>query len=68
VPFYEELALRFAEAGVAAVAIDPRGRVIGMLLDDREDVREQPALNVGELRALDRGVDRGALQPVDRRP
>jgi hypothetical protein len=50
------------------VAIDPRGRVIGMLLDDREDVREQPALDVGELRALDRGVDRGALQPVDRRP
>jgi carboxymethylenebutenolidase len=26
VPFYEELALRFAEAGVAAVAIDPYGR------------------------------------------
>ena len=29
VPFYEELALRFAEAGVAAVAIDPYARTAG---------------------------------------
>jgi carboxymethylenebutenolidase len=28
-PFYEELALRFAEAGVHAVAIDPYGRTAG---------------------------------------
>jgi hypothetical protein len=49
-------------------AVDPRGGVGGVLLDNREDVGEQAALGFGELGVLDRRLNRRALQPVDRRP
>jgi hypothetical protein len=59
---------RVHERLLDAGAIDPPGRVRGVLFDDREDVREQTALGLGELGVLDRCLDRGALQLVDRRP
>jgi hypothetical protein len=51
-----------------ALAVDRRGGVVGVLLDDREQVPEQLALGLGQ-----RGVgDRDAVAPideaVDRRP
>ena len=49
-----------------ALAVDLDGRVVGVLLDDREEVAEQPALGLGEVGALDRGVGVGALDAVDR--
>jgi carboxymethylenebutenolidase len=33
-PFYKELALRFAEVGIAAVAIDYYGRTAGLVARD----------------------------------
>ena len=39
------------------LAVDLHGRGVGVLLDDREDVGEQAALELGEVRALDRRVD-----------
>jgi hypothetical protein len=48
--------------------IDLRRRVSRMLLDDGEDIRQQPVLDLGELRALNRGVNRRALEPIYRRP
>ena len=54
------------------LAVDPHRRGVGVLLDDREDVREQAALELGEVRALDRrvharadGVDRLAARAGD---
>ena len=37
-------------ASLDALAIDPRSGLIGMLLDDREQVAEQLALGLVELR------------------
>src|SRR3954470_19105081 len=48
-PFYEELALRFAENGVEALAIDYFGRTAGLVSDDNrgEDFDYQP--HVGQI-------------------
>jgi hypothetical protein len=48
-----------------AVAIDHDGRLVSVLLDDREQIREQPALDGRQLGALDRGLRVGALEAVD---
>jgi hypothetical protein len=39
---------------------------VGVLFDDREQVRQQPALDGRQLGALDRGLCVGALDAVDR--
>jgi hypothetical protein len=50
-----------------AVAIDGLGDLLGVLLDDREQVREQLALELGEVRGRLEGGRGVALQPdVDR--
>ena len=48
-------------------AVDLHRRRVGVLLDDREDVRQQAALELGEIGALDLRMARGA-DGVDRRP
>jgi hypothetical protein len=48
------------------VAIDHDGRLVSVLLDDRKQIREQPALDGRELGALDRRLRVGALDAVDR--
>jgi hypothetical protein len=50
-----------------SIAIDDDGRVCGVLLDDREQVAEQPPLFRRQLRAVDGGVIVGMLDPSDRR-
>ena len=60
------------EEGVLdALAVDLDGRVVGVLLDDREQVAEQPALGLGELGAqrparAPRGARRGRPAPARR--
>jgi hypothetical protein len=55
------------EEGVLdAVAVDDDGRLVGVLLDDREQVAEQPPLGLGELGAGDRRVRVGVFDRVDR--
>jgi hypothetical protein len=49
------------------VAIDGDGRLIGVLLDDREQIAEQAPLGRGQLDTLDRRVGIGARELVDRR-
>jgi hypothetical protein len=49
------------------IAIDLECRLMGVLLDDREQIRQQPALDRRQLGALDRGLRVGALDAVDRR-
>jgi hypothetical protein len=49
-----------------ALAIDLHRRGVGVLLDDREDVRQQAALELGEIGPVDLGVTAGADR-VDRR-
>jgi hypothetical protein len=48
------------------LAIDYDGRLVSVLLDDREQIRQQPALDSRKLGALDRGLRVGALDAVDR--
>jgi hypothetical protein len=48
-------------------AVDRRSRLVRMLLDDREQVREQPSLGRGQLGAVDLRVRLGMLQAIDRR-
>ncbi len=48
------------------VPIDHDGRLVSVLLDDREQIRQQPALDSRQLGALDRGLRVRALDPVDR--
>jgi hypothetical protein len=48
------------------IAIDLERRLVGVLLDDREQIRQQPALDRRQLGALDRGLRVGALDAVDR--
>jgi hypothetical protein len=48
------------------LAIDHDGRLVSVLLDDREQIRQQPALDGRQLGALDRGLRVGALNAVDR--
>jgi hypothetical protein len=48
------------------LAIDHDGRLVSVLLDDREQIRQQPALDGRQLGALDRGLCVGALDAVDR--
>jgi hypothetical protein len=48
------------------VAIDREGRLVSVLLDDRKQVREQPALDGRQLGALDRRLCVGALDAIDR--
>jgi hypothetical protein len=58
---------RVHERLLNALAVDRLGRVIGMLLDDREQVAEQPALDRGQLGALDRLVSLRVLDAIDGR-
>jgi hypothetical protein len=50
------------------VAVDRRRRLIGVLLDDREQVPEQSLLERRQIGPLRRGVDVGIAQVVDRGP
>src|SRR5262249_59641590 len=57
------------EEGVLhARALYGDGGVLGVLLDDREQIAEQPALGVGEVGADDRRVLLGMRDAVDRHP
>jgi hypothetical protein len=58
---------RVHERLLDALAVDRLHRLIGVLLDDREQVAEQPALGDRQLRALDRLARGRVLDPVDRR-
>jgi hypothetical protein len=49
-----------------ALTIDHDGCLVSVLLDDREQIRQQPALDGRQLGALDRGLRVGALEAVDR--
>jgi hypothetical protein len=49
------------------VAVDLDDRVLGVLLDDREQVAEQLPLEVGQVGPLDRPVLLGMDDPIDRR-
>ena len=51
-----------------AIPIDDHRSLVGVLLDDREQVAEQPPFTLGELGALDRTVGRRMVDPIDRRP
>jgi hypothetical protein len=57
---------RVHERLLDCVAIDRDRGLLGVLLDDREQVAEQPPLGVGQLRALDRRVLLGVADLVDR--
>ncbi len=59
---------RVDERRLDAVAIDRDRRLRGVLLDDREQVREQSALGRVELRAPTRTDLRSVLDQIDRRP
>jgi hypothetical protein len=48
------------------VAVDRDRGLLGVLLDDREQVAEQPPLGLGQLGALDRPVLLGVADLVDR--
>src|SRR4051794_24103943 len=48
------------------VAVDDDRRLVGVLLDDREEVAEQAALRLREVGAADRRVVIGVLDAVDR--
>jgi hypothetical protein len=58
---------RVDERLLDAVAIDGDGRLIDVLLDDREQVAEQPSLGRRQLDPLDRGVRVRMLELVDGR-
>jgi hypothetical protein len=49
------------------IAIDRQRGLVGVLLDDREQVREQPSFDRGQLGPFDRGLGVRALDPIDRR-
>jgi hypothetical protein len=51
-----------------ALAVDDDRGLVGVLLDDREQVAEQTPLALGELGALDRAVGRRMVDSVNRRP
>jgi hypothetical protein len=59
---------RVDERLLDATAVDHDRRVIRMLLDDREQVPEQPPLGDGELGARDGRLRPRMLNAVDRRP
>jgi hypothetical protein len=48
--------------------VDRDGGLVGVLLDDREQVREQPLLDRCQLGALDRSMSAPVAYPVDRGP
>ena len=50
------------------VAVDRGGGVMGVLLDDREQVAEQPLLGLGQLGALELPVRVGIRDAIDLRP
>jgi hypothetical protein len=54
------------EGALDRLPIDLQARVAGMLLDDREQVAEQAALQGREVRALDRPSELGVLGAPDR--
>jgi hypothetical protein len=56
---------RVDERFLDAVAVDRDGRLVGVLLDDREQVAEQPPLGRRQLDALDGFVRVGISEPVD---
>jgi hypothetical protein len=59
---------RVHEGLLDPVTIDRDGGLVRVLLDDREQVAEQPTLRGRELRALDVRMPVGMANPVDRRP
>jgi hypothetical protein len=54
------------EGALDLIAVDLHARVAGVLLDDREQVAEQPALERREVGALDRPGELGMLGAPDR--
>jgi hypothetical protein len=58
---------RVHERLLDALAVDRNRRLIGMLLDDREQVAEQATFSLGQLGAIDRGMRLGMPETVDRR-
>jgi hypothetical protein len=48
------------ERRLDALAVDLHGRRVGVFLDDREDVRQQAALELGQVGAIDGGMTVGA--------
>jgi hypothetical protein len=54
------------EGALDGLALDLQARVGGVLLDDREEVAEQPPLERGEVGALDRADVLGVLGAPDR--
>jgi hypothetical protein len=59
---------RVAEGLLDAVTVDVHRRVVGVLLDDREQVAEQPLFGRRQVGALDRFPSLGVLDAVDGRP
>jgi hypothetical protein len=58
---------RVHERLLDALPVDQLHRLIGVLLDDREQIAEQPPLGDRQLRALDRLAPGRVFDPVDRR-
>jgi hypothetical protein len=56
------------ESLLKPIAVDRDRGLVGMLLDDREQVTEQTLLGCGELGVLGRGLRRGMIELVDGRP
>jgi len=50
-----------------AISVDRNCGLVGVLLDDREQVAEQPPLNRTQLRPLYRRLAVRVLDPIDRR-
>jgi hypothetical protein len=59
---------RIDERLLDPLAVDRDGGLVGVLLDDREQVREQPLLDRRQLGAFDRALRRAAADAIDRRP
>jgi hypothetical protein len=58
---------RVDERLLDSVTVDLDRRLVGVLLDDREQVPQQTALGRRQLRALDRRVRGWMIDPVNRR-
>jgi hypothetical protein len=59
---------RVHERLLDTVPVDDNRRVVRVLLDDREQIAQQPPLGGGELGTGDSRVRPRVLDPVDRRP
>ena len=55
------------ERGLDPIAVDRRGGVVGVLLDDREQISEQLALGLAQLGVGNRGSVTVIADDIDRR-